>query len=84
MTVNKKVKITYNNLDKNVDIDVIFREMDRCYTKVNSELSKTDVELKSVADSFSNISVEIINKDTKENNIPKKMSFKKFLDWYKK
>jgi hypothetical protein len=74
---NKKVKITYSNLDKNMDIDSVFREMDRCFSKMDSEFENFSTN----AEKFfgNNISVEIIDNNKKKE--PKNLSFKKWLKW---
>ncbi len=78
---NKKVKITYNNLGDNTDIDLIFREMDKCFSKMESQFDNFDSFSKQIFDSNSNISIEIIDNNKKENKPPKKLSFKKWLKW---
>ncbi len=77
--INKKVKITYNNLDNNMDIDSVFREMDKIFSKVDSNANN----INEYADTFfggkSNISIQII--DSKEKKEPKNLTFKKWMKW---
>jgi hypothetical protein len=77
--INKKVKITYNNLDNNMDIDSVFREMDKIFSKVDSNANN----INEYADTFfggkSNISIKII--DSKEKKEPKNLTFKKWMKW---
>ncbi len=77
---NKKVKITYSNLDKNMDIDSIFREMDKCFSKMDSEFENFSTNADKFFGGNSNISVEIID-NKKEKKEPKNLSFKKWLKW---
>lgn len=72
---NKKVKITYNDLDKNMDIDSVFREMDKIFSKMDNDSSNIDTFF----GGKSNITVQII--DTNEKKEPKNLTFKKWMKW---
>ena len=75
---NKKIKITYNKIDDNMDIDSVFREMDKVFSKYNSSYEDFAENAEKYMSGKSNISVQIIDENKKE---PKKMSFKKWMAW---
>ncbi len=76
---NKKIKITYNNLDNNADIDSIFREMDKVFSKFDMDAETFNSYADQMFGGKSNIKVQICDKDDKKE--PKNLSFKKWIKW---
>ncbi len=76
---NKKVKITYNNLDKNMDIDLVFKEMDKIFSKMDNNFNNFNESAENFFGGKSNISVQII--DVNEKKAPKNLTFKKWMVW---
>lgn len=78
---NKKIKITYNNLDNHADIDFIFGEMDKVFSKFDMDVSSFNTYAEHMFGGKPNIKVQIIDNNQKKE--PTNLSFKKWINWLK-